>query len=186
MGKKNNSGAFEIALSGISCALATGGLALGIISGYLVVTGYMIGVLALMVPLSKQFYLGDFLAFLGTCILAVVMGAAAQFWDLVPFVMFFGLHPLVNSLQVKFKINKWLAYAVKAVWFDLMLVASYFIVFGGNLFGTLLPQAFYDFLNGGYIYLFIFTLGTLFFLVYDYVIFKLQVAVNMAVRMIRK
>lgn len=186
MGKKNNSGAYEIALSGICCAVAAGGLALGIVSGYLVVTGYMIGIVALMVPLSKNFYKGDFFAYLGTCILAVALGASVQFWDLVPFVMFFGLHPLANALQVKFKINKWLAYAIKALWFDATLVVAYLLIFGGNLFGTLLPEEFYAFLNSGYIYLFIFTLGTALFFIYDYLVFKIQVAVNMAVRMIRK
>lgn len=186
MGKRNNSESYEIALSAICCAVAAGGLALGILSGYLVATGYMIGVVALMIPLSKQFYKGDFFAYLGTVILAIALGAAVQFWDLVPFVMFFGLHPLVNALQVKFKINKWLAYAIKALWFDATLVVTYLVVFGGNIFGTVLPQEVYDFLNGGYIYLFIFTLGTAFFLAYDYLIFKMQVAVNAAVRMIRK
>lgn len=80
MGKNNNT--FSLALSGISCAVAAGALALGIISDYLVATGYLIGVVALMVPLSKRFYKGAFLAYVGTVILAVVLGAAVQFWKL--------------------------------------------------------------------------------------------------------
>lgn len=186
MGKNKNTRSFEIALSGISCAIASGALALGILSGYLVATGYCIGIIALMIPLSKQFYRGGVLAYLGTVILAVALGASIRFWDLVPFAMFFGLHPLINSLQVRFKVNKWLAYIVKALWFDGTLIAAYFLVFGGELYGTLLPQAVYDFLNSGYLYLIIFTVGTAVFYLYDYLVFKCQIAVNLAVQRIRK
>lgn len=186
MGKNKHSKSFEIALSGISCAIAAGALAMGILSGYFVATGYCIGILALMLPLSKQFYKGGALAYLGTVILAVVLGASIRFWDLVPFAMFFGVHPLVNALQVRYKINRWLAFIVKALWFDGTLIAAYFLVFGGEIYGSVLPQAVYDVLNSGYLYLIIFTLGTAVFFVYDYFIFKCQIAVNMAVRRIRK
>lgn len=182
---KRENRSFQIALSGISCAVAVIFLSLGILSGLFIATGYMFGILALMVPLSKNFYLGDFLAYIGTCILALIFGAAAGFWDLVPFIMFFGLHPLINALQKKFKINKWLALAVKAVWFDCTLIASYFIVFGGILGGSFLPDEVYRVVND-YIYLFIFTLGTVFFILYDYLIFKCQLAVNIIVRKIKK
>ena len=160
-------------------------LSLGIISGIFVVTGYMFGILALMVPLSKNFYLGDFLAYIGTCILALVFGAAAGFWDLIPFIMFFGLHPLLNALQKKFNINKWLALAVKAVWFDCTLIASYFIIFGGIIGASYLPQDILKVVND-YIYLFIFTLGTAFFALYDYLISGCQRTVNHIVNKIKK
>ncbi|MCH5148786.1 MAG: hypothetical protein J1G05_05435 [Clostridiales bacterium] len=182
---KRGNRSFQIALSGISCAVAVIFLSLGIISGIFVATGYMFGILALMVPLAKNFYLGDFLAYIGTCILALIFGAAAGFWDLIPFIMFFGLHPLINALQKKFNINKWLALAVKAVWFDCTLIASYFIVFGGILGGSFLPDEVYRVIND-YIYLFIFTLGTVFFVLYDYLILKCQIAVNIIVRKIKK
>lgn len=185
MNKGKRPTSFQIALSGISCAVAVICLSLGILSGYLVATGYMFGVLALMVPLSKDFYIGDFLAYIGTCILTLIMGAAAQFWDLVPFIMFFGLHPLANALQKKYKINKWLAFAVKAVWFDCTLIAAYYIVFHGVVGGDFLPADVKKVIND-YIFLFIFTLGTAAFALYDYLIFKCQAAVNAMVRRIRR
>lgn len=176
---------FQIALSGISCAAAVIFLSLGILSRFFVATGYMFGIVALMVPLSKNFYLGDFLAYIGTCILTVIFGAAAGFWDLVPFIMFFGLHPLINALQQKLKINKWLALVIKAVWFDGTLIVAYHLIFGGIIGGTLLPEEFYNILND-YIYLFIFTLGTALFVAYDYLIFKCQAAVNYIVGKIKR
>lgn len=187
MGKNKNSKSFEIALSGISCAIAVIFLSLGIMTGIGPLTsfGYLVGILALMLPLAKQFYLGGFLAYAGTCILAFALGAAVNFWDLIPFIMFFGLHPLANALQLRYKINKWLALAVKAVWFDCTLLAGYFLVFHGVLGGTFLPEEVYEIVNR-YIYLFVFTLGSAIFFVYDILIFKCQYDVNQMVWRIKK
>ena len=176
---------FEIALSGISCAAAVICLSLGILSRFFVASGYLFGIIALMVPLSKNCYLGDFLAYIGTCILTLIFGVAAQFWDLVPFIMFFGLHPLINALQTKFKINRWLALFIKAVWFDCTLIVAYFLVFGGIIGGSFLPEDVVRVVND-YIYVFIFTLGTLIFIGYDFLIFKCQTAVNFIVGKIKK
>lgn len=185
MGSKKNSPTFEIALSGISCAVAAGALALGLLSGYLVATGYLVGIVALMIPLSKQFFKGGFLAYVGTCILAVVLGAAVKFWDLVPFAMFFGLHPLLNALQIRFKINKWLALAIKTVWFDCTLIAGYFLIYVVG--GISLPAEIETIINGWRLYVIIFTLGSAIFFVYDYLMFKIQIAVNTLVfRIIKK
>ncbi|MDE7330139.1 MAG: hypothetical protein K2N30_03445 [Clostridia bacterium] len=185
MGKNGNSKTFELALSGISCAVAAGALALGILSDYLVATGYLIGVTALMVPLSKQFFKGGFLAYLGTLILAVVLGAAVQFWKIVPFAMFFGLHPLANALQTRYKVNRWLALFIKMIWFDCTLIAAYHLVYGGLLGGTLFPEDVYKVIND-YIYLFIFTVGSVICFIYDYLIFKLQIGINFTVQRIIK
>ncbi len=184
MSKRRYSKSFEIALSAISCAVAAGALALGLLSGWLVGTGYVIAIIALMVPLSKQFYLGDFLAYAGTVILAVVLGAAAKFWDLVPFAMFFGLHPLINSLQIRFNVNRWLAYAIKAVWFDCTLIAGYFLIY--VISGSPLPEQIENIIAGWRLYVIVFTVGTAVFLIYDYLIFKIQIAVNKLVYRIKK
>ena len=178
---------FEIALSAISCAVAVGFLSLGLVGagGNLLGVWYLIAILALMLPLSKQFFLGGFLAYVGTCILALILGAAIQFWNLVPFIMFFGLHPLVNCLQIRYKINRWLALAVKAVWFDCTLLVGYFLVFGGVLGGAFLPENLIEMVNK-YIYVFVFTLGSVICFVYDYMIFKCQTMVNVFVLRIKK
>ncbi|MGN0811988.1 MAG: hypothetical protein ACI4MQ_00555 [Candidatus Coproplasma sp.] len=184
MPKNKNSKSFEIALSGIACAITVIFLSLGILSGWLLATGYCIGVIALMLPLSKRFYTGGFLAYLGACILTVIMGAAAKFWDMVPFAMFFGLHPLVNCIQqsvsqkTKSKILRWLPwFIVKALWFDATLIVGYYLVYDGVLGGSLFPQQVYDAVNQ-YIVLFAFTLGTAVFAVYDFLVFRCQRAVN--------
>lgn len=183
--KKKYSRSFEIALSAISCAVAVVCLLVGFWSDILLATGYLLGIVALMVPLSKGFIRGGFLAYVGTVILALALGAAARFWDLVPFIMFFGLHPIVNQLQLKYKINKWIALAVKAVWFDFTLWVAYILVFKGVLGGDEANNAFFQFVNT-YIYWFIFVGGTLLIFPYDYLIFKTQSAVNAIVYRIKK
>ena len=95
------------------------------------------------------------------------------------------MHPLINCLQVKFKINRWLALAVKTVWFDFTLWVAYILIFGGILGGDSADNAFYEFLNT-YIYWIIFVGGTIIFFPYDYLIFKTQTAVDMLVYRIRK
>lgn len=185
MGKRRYTKSFEIALSAISCAVAVIFLMLGFWSDVLLATGYVLGIAALMLPLAKRFYAGGFLAYAGTVILALIMGAAAKFWDLVPFIMFFGLHPLVNALQLKFNVNRWLAYAIKAVWFDFTLWVAYALIFGGVLGGSQAGAAFYAFVNR-YVYWFIFLGGTVIFLLYDYAVFSLQIAVNKLVYRIKK
>ena len=184
MGDRKPTKSFALALSGISCALATGALALGILSGWLIGTGYMLGVIALMLPLSKQYFLGDFLAYLGTCILAIAMGVAAKFWALTPFIMFFGLHPLLNALQVRFKINRWLALVIKAAWFDGTLIAAYFLIYA--LGGAALPQNIEEIITGWRLYVIVFTVGTAIFAVYDFLVFKCQILINRLVYRIKK
>lgn len=185
MPKNNRFNSFEIALSGISCGIAVLFLSLGILSGWLLATGYFIGVLAMMIPLSKGFFKGGFGAYAGTYILTLIMGAAAKFWDLVPFIMFFGLHPLVNAIIKKKNFNRWIALVIKALWFDCTLIVAYFLVFDGLLGGSMLPQGVYDVVNR-YIYLFIFTVGTLIAVIYDFLVLRCQLAVNAVVARIKK
>ena len=71
------------------------------------------------------------------------------------------------------------------MWFDCTLIASYFIVYGGLLGGGMLPQNIYDIVNK-YIYLFIFTLGTLAFIAYDCMVLRVQKIVNALVYRIKK
>ncbi|MCM1295811.1 MAG: hypothetical protein NC311_09745 [Muribaculaceae bacterium] len=188
MPKNNRFNSFEIALSGVSCGIAVLFLSLGILSGWLLATGYFVGVLAMTVPLSKDFFKGGFGAYAGTCILTLIMGAAAKFWDLVPFIMFFGLHPLVNAVINK-KITKiWakiVAVILKALWFDCALIVGYYLVFNGLVGGSMLPQGVYDIINK-YIFLFIFTVGTLIGVVYDFLVSRCQLAVNALVARIKK
>lgn len=183
MPNKKPSKTFEITLSAISCGLAVIFLLFGTFNRFLLASGYFMGAVCLMLPLSKNYYLGGALAYVGTCILAVVFGALGGGWVLVPFVAFFGLHPLANALQRRFKINGVLAFFIKAIWFDGALYLTYLLVFGASV---LTPEfEYYQFIND-YILLFIGVLGTAFFIAYDYAMLKCQQAIDGVVYRIKK
>lgn len=168
--------AYQIALSALSCALATIFLTLGVVSEVLLFTGYMLGGIALMLPLAKQSYIGYVLAFVSTCILSCIF-ASFRFWDILPFLMFFGLHPLINELQLKWKINRYIALAVKALWFDLTMYIIWKIVFAIT---TSIPMI------DTYILPIILVGGSIAFIAYDYVVFGWRAIVVRLVRRISK
>ena len=168
--------AYEIALSALSCAISTILLTVGMYSELLLFTGYLLGCIALMMPLAKKSYRGYVLAYLSTCILTFIF-TPAHLFELLPFIMFFGLHPLINELQLKTKINRWLACGIKALWFDGTMYFVWRVVF--KMTTTL---SFVD----AYILPIILIGGTLFFIVYDYVMYKWRYAVNALVNRIVK
>jgi hypothetical protein len=174
--KKGGITAYEIALSATSCAIATILLTVGIYSQIFLFTGYLFGGIALMLPLAKKSYLGYVLSYFSTCVLSLIF-ASGYFFDLLPFAMFFGLHPLVNELQLRIKINRWLACFAKAVWFDVAMYIIWRFVFSMTTSVALVDK---------YILPIIVVFGTLFFIVYDYAMYKWRFAVNKLVNRISK
>ena len=168
--------AYQIALSALACALATIFLTLGVVSEVLLFTGYLLGSIALMLPLTKQSYIGYVLAFIATCILSCIF-ASFRFWDILPFLMFFGLHPLLNELQLKYKINKYVALCIKALWFDVAMFITWKVVFAIT---TNIP------IVDMYILPIILVLGSIFFIWYDYVVFAWRVVIQRIIKRIIK
>lgn len=168
--------AHEIALAALSCALSTILLTVGVYSELLLFTGYLFGCIALMLPLAKQSYRGYALAYVATCILSFIFGAG-RFLDLLPFVMFFGLHPLVNELQLKTKINRWVACFAKALWFDGSMYVVWKFVFAIT---TEIP--FVD----AYFLPLLLVFGTAFFVFLDYAMYKWRATINVLVARITK
>ena len=101
--KRKNS-ATDLALSSLACGFVVLALTIGSYSEILLFTGYLFASVALMLPLAKGNIKGFFLAYLGGGALGFIFNSARMI-DLLPFFVFFGLHPLVNELQLKTKIN---------------------------------------------------------------------------------
>lgn len=168
--------AYEIALSALACALATTLMTVGVYSSIFLFTGYLFACVALMLPLAKKSYIGYFLAYVATCLFSLIF-CSAFFFDVLPFIMFFGLHPLVNELQLKTKINTWVACLIKAAWFDCTMYVIWRFVFDMTTTITFVDQ---------FIIPIIFIGGTLFFIAYDYVMFKSRILVNRLVERITR
>jgi len=178
MKKKNNSKSFEIALSAISCAVATVFLSLGLLNTYLLTFGYLAACVALCLPLTKKFWAGDLLAYAATALLTLIIGnGMAFFWRLLPFLMFFGLYPVATYAQFRFKINIWLARIIKAIWLAGTLVVAWLFVFG--MAGG--P----DFLSG-YMLPIIIVAGVLISGFFDFAMIKIQTIMTCFIAKIKK
>ena len=134
-------------------------------------------------PFNFAYDVMDVLAYIATVILALLVGGlVGRWWEFIPFVMFFGLHPLANSLQLKYSVNRWVALVVKMVWFDAMLFVMYYAL--GSFMG-LNASTFWQTIND-YVWIIILVAGSLFLWLYDYLMFKVQIWINMLVYRIKK
>lgn len=175
---KRRSKSFEIALSAIACAFAAAFLMLGTLHPVLLATGYLVATFALMIPLAKDFLWGSALAYLGAGLIALPLGL----WKIVPYAVFFGLHPIVNYLQKRYlKRTPWkvLSLVLKTVWFDLAMWLSYFVLtrMAGMIFSETIER---------YLFLILFVGGSVLFVFYDVMIFYCQRSAEIAIRRIRR
>ena len=180
---KKPSKSFEIVLSAIACAVVA--VTVGCYVNVLYAAGILLAVFAIMVPLSKDFIWGAALAFLGSALLAF-MFCAFSIFKLVPYILFFGLHPIINHIQLKYVKKKWihpLVLIVKAVWFILSmwlafeLLAVEFFAFDQTTWYEWVMQYFYYVLWIG---------GAVVFVAYDIMMFLCQKSVNALIRRIRR
>ena len=162
---------YEIALAALACAVSTIMLTIGVYSGVLLFTGYLFSCVALMLPLARNSYRGYILAYLATVALCLIFNIS-RFFDVLPFIMFFGLHPLVNEVQLKVRINRWVAGFVKAAWFDATMYLIWRLVFKMTTTIAFVDQYFLWIVLIG---------GTAFFFFYDYVMYKCRYTVNSVV-----
>lgn len=169
---------FEIALSAIAAAVAAAFLMLGSLSPFMLASGYLVATFSLMIPLSKDFVWGSALAYLAAALIAVWLS-----WErIIPYALFFGLHPIVNYLQKKYvKKTPWkcLCLLLKTAWFDGSMLLSYFVLTA--VAGLTFPDW-----VANYLYLVLFLGGTVFFIVYDVMIFLCQRSADLLIRRIRR
>ena len=152
-------------MAGVSTAIATLFLAVGNFTSVLLFVGYMVASIALSLPLGKGSYIGYAMAYVATLLLTVlIIGTAGYLLDLLPFILFFGLHPLLNVLQEKLPIKKWLAFLIKCVWFDGAMLLFWWLVVQTTGISWLDAYALPIVLVG----------STLYFTLYDYAFYRLN------------
>lgn len=161
--------AYEIALSAVAAAMATIFLSIGTLSSVMLFTGYLLASLCLCLPLARQSYVGFFFAYLTCCFLTLLFGGFAFFFRLLPFILFFGLHPLFNEIQLAKKIHKVVAFLIKAVWFDGALILTWWLLFDKTLGIAFVDQYFIPLA---------FIVGTLLFFLYDLMHFECRKQVD--------
>lgn len=153
-----------IALSSLSTALGVVFLVIGAYFPMVELSALFMASVTVMLPLTKNSYKSALLAYGATAILAFVF-AVSRFHMSLLFLTFFGIHPIVNYFQMKSAKNLWFLFIIKCVWFIgvcflMFYVFSMFIV-EHELINKILP-------------LVIIVIGTLFFIVYDYLMIRFQ------------
>ena len=153
-----------IAISAISTALGVVFLIIGAYFQTLDLSCLFMASLTVMLPLSKNSVKGAFLTYGATSILAFIF-AVNRFHLSLLYLLFFGLHPIINYFHLKYGKKAWFLYLVKGA---LFLTASYLMVYAFNMFivtneiiNQILP-------------VFVFVVGTLFFIAYDLIMIRFQ------------
>ncbi|MBP5308778.1 MAG: hypothetical protein J6Z34_06555, partial [Clostridia bacterium] len=110
-------------------------------------------------------------------LLGFIIGGA-KVTVIVPYAVFFGIYPIANAFQIKFRINRILALIIKDVWFlgAMFLYYKLLVWFTGyDLFAdfSFIPENIKKFLVPG-----LFVFGAAIFVAYDFVMIRLQAAVK--------
>ena len=149
-----------ITISAISSALSVVILILGTYVSVIDISCVFTCSLIIMLPLYKKSIMGAFLSYLSTCFLAIIL-TGLRFNVIIPYAVFFGLHPIVNEIQITKKLNKWLCLIVKTIWFVFSLFIIYYFT---NMFVGLNDKII------KFIYYFIPIAGVILFIPYDFFI----------------
>lgn len=153
-----------IAVSAISTALGVVFLIIGAYFQTLDLSCLFMASLTVMLPLSKNSVKGALLTYGATAILAFLF-AINRFHLSLLYLIFFGLHPIINKFHIENISKRWYLFIVKGV---LFLGACYLMFYAFSMFivenqfvNEILP-------------IFIAVLGVLFYIVYDFIMIRFQ------------
>lgn len=105
-----------IALSAISTALGVIFLVIGAYFQSFDLSALFMSALSIMLPLSKNSVKGALFTYFATAFLSFCF-ALSRFYVPLLYVVFFGIHPIINYIQLNSNKNLWFLYIVKGVWF---------------------------------------------------------------------
>jgi len=150
----------EVAYASIAAALSAAFLAVGFYLQLAEFLWYFLATMMLMIPLSKGYIRGALFAYAVSSLLALML-CAFQFYFILPYVVFMGLHPIINAIMDKHHFSVWLGHIVKAIWFD---AAVYLMIRFTALF------LFIDIRSGGWTLLIAMGVSTAVYFLYDFAI----------------
>lgn len=160
-----------IALCAVSTAFALVFLIIGAYIPDFDLSCIFMASLCMMLPLTKQSLKGAFLTYSATVLLSFLL-TGIRLQVIIPFTIFFGLHPIVNYIiftKIKRKFGKLLSFFIKALWFIGTLYVTYYFT---QMFIGINEKI------ERYIEIIIPIVGFLFFIVYDYIMIRFQITAN--------
>lgn len=116
---------YQIALAGISSAVALLFVWLGTVVRFSTVAFYIAGGLALMVPLAKRYYVSGFFAYAVASALGFVI--AGDIATVAGFVVYFGPMSLITGIMFNKKVKWFISVPVKVVYINGALALLYFV-----------------------------------------------------------
>lgn len=156
-----------IALCGIATAFGVIFILIGVFVPLLDMAMFMTASMCLMLPLYKNYLKGAALTYVCISVLAFLF-SGANFFAIMPYIIFFGYHPILNYLQMKFKIDVKISVAINCLIFN---IAFYFIFNFSKIFidSDILDKI-------PYVLLAVF--ATVIFIIYDLAFKNLQLKAN--------
>lgn len=155
----------RIALSGIASALSTMFLIVSVYIPLMDMSCMVLASLSLLIPIAKNDYFGASLAYLSASILGLL--TTGNVLGILPYVIFFGLHPILVSLVIKWHLPVILQLVIKLVFANLAIFLAW------RFLGLVLVISEFEFP-----YWLIALVGSLGFILYDWLIVRLKMIFN--------
>lgn len=114
-----------IALSAVSTALGVIFLIIGAYIETFDLSALFMSAIAIMLPLSKNSVKGALFTYGATALLSFCF-ALSRFYVPLLYVLFFGIHPIINYIQLNSKKNLWFLYVIKGLWFIGIMFIMYY------------------------------------------------------------
>lgn len=115
--------AYALALAGISAALALLFVWLGVVVRYVTIAMFAAAGVAVMVPVSKRYYVSAVFAYLVSAGLGFLVGDVAT---VAGYAIYFGPMALISAFMWEKKVKWFIAYLVKIVYINGALAALYY------------------------------------------------------------
>ncbi len=115
-----------IALAALTAAICSVCLVVGAYFPTFSLSAIFISSVMIMMPLAKDSYKAAILAVVASSLLAFLL-ASLSFETALPFLLFFGFHPIFNAWQKKKAFSQVWGFIIKLVWFELVMVLCYFV-----------------------------------------------------------
>lgn len=116
---------YQIALAGISAAVALLFVGLSVLVRFSTIAFYVAASLAVMVPLTKRYYLAGFFAYAVAASLGFAI--AGDIYTVAGFVVYFGPMALITGILLNKKAKWFIALPIKIVYINGALALLYFV-----------------------------------------------------------
>lgn len=114
----------EIAIAGITAALALVFALLSVFIEVLTVTFGFLSALSVMLPIARGRYIGGVLGYIAASLLTMLFGGVI---NALPFILVYGGFTLLSTLAYEKKVKPYITYPVKILWINGSLALLYLV-----------------------------------------------------------